>query len=144
MREYLKEKGMHTEFESMSKNELDSVLSSFYVEARTKTGELYKKTSLDSIKYGLNRFLKQKSQTGTFDLLTDAAFDQSNEAYKTALREIKAAGKAEIAHYPPIPEADMEKLSNTSMSTHPLGSKTKYSGMLAIISENGGEKTSAL
>ena len=113
LRDYLKEKGMNTAFESLSKNELDSVLSSFWVEARTKTGELYKKTSLDSIRYGLNRFLKQNSQTGTFDLLTDAAFDKSNESYKTALRVIKAAGKSEIDHYPPVPKSDLEKLSKS-------------------------------
>ncbi len=35
----------------------------------------------------LNRFLKQKSQTGTFDLFTNAALDKSNESFKTAQRE---------------------------------------------------------
>ena len=147
LREYLKEKGMNTDFESLSKNELDSVLSSFYVEARTKTGELYKKTSLDSIRYGLNRFLKQKSQTGTFDLLTDAAFDKSNESYKTALRVIKAAGKSEIDHYPPVPESDLEKLSKSlyfNVNT-PVGLQNKVQwDARYYFGKRGGENISTM
>ena len=42
-RAYLKEKCFDTNFEHFSKEDLDKKLSKFYVEARTKDGELYKK-----------------------------------------------------------------------------------------------------
>ena len=108
-RAYLKEKCFDTNFENFSKEELDKKLSKFYVEARTKDGELYKKTSLDAFRYGLNRYLK-KTSTSTFDLLKDPAFADSNDCFKVALKEIKSAGKAEIDHKPPLSESDRQKL----------------------------------
>ena len=39
-REYLKEKEQETHFETFTKGELNKHLSTFYVEARTKYGEL--------------------------------------------------------------------------------------------------------
>ena len=111
-RAYLLEKGKPIDFERYSKADLDGVLCSFYLEARTKSGELYKKNSLDSFRYGLNRFLKRTGHTGTetFDLLTDPAFTKSTEAFKIAIRELKAAGKAEVKHYEPLSDADRQKL----------------------------------
>ena len=63
LREYLKEKGKDIHFENLSKYDLDELLSGFYIEARTKEGTLYKKTSLESVRYGLNRFLKSLEHT---------------------------------------------------------------------------------
>lgn len=50
-RAYLTEKEMRTDFETFSTEDLDKALESFYVEARTKTGELYKRCSLDAFRY---------------------------------------------------------------------------------------------
>ena len=109
-REYLREKGKPTHFETYSKKDIDQALTGFYVEARTREGQLYKKTSLESFRYGLNRYLKRSSQCPTFDLLKDPDFSNSNESFKVALQELKAEGKAEIIHYPPLTETDRQKL----------------------------------
>ena len=109
-RAYLKEKCFETNFENFPKEVLDEKLSKFYVEARTKDGELYKKTSLDAFRYGMNRYLKKTSRSSTFDLLRDPTFTKSNESFKVALKEIKSAGKAEIDHKPPLSESDRQKL----------------------------------
>ena len=110
LRAYLLEKGRATDFENYSKEELDRVLRGFYLEARTKDGQLYKKSSIESFRYSLNRFLKRTPTTQNFDLLNDSDFSKSNESFKIAVREIKAAGKAEITHYPALSDADREKL----------------------------------
>ena len=56
-RAYLIEKTIPEDFENFSASRLDSVLAKFYAESRSKTGELYKRTSLSSIGHGLNRHL---------------------------------------------------------------------------------------
>jgi hypothetical protein len=38
---------------------------------------------------------------------------EANECYKTAMAEIKAAGKGDITHYPEIETEDLTKLCNT-------------------------------
>ena len=109
-RDYLKEKGVNTMFENFTKGELDTTLSSFYIEARTRQGDLYKATSMQSFRYGLNRYLKKTEEHTRTDLILDAAFVASNESFKVAMQEIKKAGKAEIDRFPPITEADRQKL----------------------------------
>ena len=111
LRDFLKEKDKDTHFEQLSKKELDEVLASFYINARTKDGNLYKKTSLESIRYGLNRFLKsQVDIEDKFDIIDDAAFVKSNESFKIALKEIKKEGRAAIEHHEPISDTDRQKL----------------------------------
>ncbi|KAK7094075.1 hypothetical protein V1264_007745 [Littorina saxatilis] len=112
-RDYLAEKGKPVSFEQYEKKELDAALSSFYIEARTKTGEIYKKTSLDAVRYGINRHLKSSPQNKDFDILTDPSFASSNEMFKVAMREIKAQGKAAINHHPPMSDIDRNKLYNS-------------------------------
>ncbi|KAK7092669.1 hypothetical protein V1264_008380 [Littorina saxatilis] len=64
-RHYLKEKGKGEDFEAMSKNELNSTLGSFYLEARSESGDLYKRKTLEGIRYGLNRHLSRHRTTTT-------------------------------------------------------------------------------
>ena len=52
---YLKEKNEDEQFDSMTKAKLDGVLAKFYAEARQENGTLYKRTSLCSLRHGLNR-----------------------------------------------------------------------------------------
>jgi hypothetical protein len=59
LRDYLAAKGKPTNFASFAKDELDAKLADFYFEVRTaKTNQLYKKTSFEGLRYGINRFLK--------------------------------------------------------------------------------------
>lgn len=119
-REYLKEKNQPQDFENFTKQQLNLALSTFYVEARTKTGEIYKKTSLETLRYGLNRHMK--SEKG-IDILDDAEFASANEAFKIALLEIKQVGKAAIDHHPPLTDADRQKIYTSRLlsPTYPQG-----------------------
>jgi hypothetical protein len=56
-RSYLREKDITEEFENLPNEELDKILSTFYTEARTESGKKYKKSSLVSIRHGINRYL---------------------------------------------------------------------------------------
>ena len=101
---------MNTQFETLPKKELDTVLSKFYLEARTKDGQLFKKSSIEGIRYSLNRFLKKLPNNETFDLLKDTSFAKSNDSFKLALQEIKNAGRAETEHHEPLSDSDRQKL----------------------------------
>lgn len=57
-RSYLSEKNMETDFEMFDVARLAKILSHFYMDARTKSGDLYKATSLTNTRHALNRYLK--------------------------------------------------------------------------------------
>ncbi|KAK7105841.1 hypothetical protein V1264_017169 [Littorina saxatilis] len=109
-RHYLKEKGKGEDFEAMSKNELNSTLGSFYMEARSESGDLYKRKTLEGIRYGLNRHLKSPPHNNDFDIVRDSDFSVANEMFKAAVKELKQQGKGNITHYEPMAEADRQKL----------------------------------
>ncbi|VDH93435.1 Hypothetical predicted protein, partial [Mytilus galloprovincialis] len=67
-REYLTEKSLSLDFESYDDAQLDDVLSKFYMEMRNKNGEMYKKTTMQSYRQGLQRHL---SKTRDIDILKD-------------------------------------------------------------------------
>ena len=60
--DYLTSKHMSADFESLSKAELDNVLSRYYVELRNKKGEMYKKSTLIAYRNGLQRHLEKTTQ----------------------------------------------------------------------------------
>lgn len=108
-RDYLGEKGKNVDFANYNKDELDEALSGFYLEARTKDGKLYKRASLDTIRYGLNRYLKNVCGKD-FDITSDSGFARSLESYKVAIREIKAEGRGDVEHKPHMSDSDRQKL----------------------------------
>ena len=110
LREYLQEKKLDTKFEEFSAPELNAALELFYINIRSKEGEIYKTSSLDAIRYGLNRYLKAPPLNKKFDLLKSPEFTSSNEAFKVAKKEAKSEGKGETDSYPPIDHDDLEKL----------------------------------
>ena len=69
---------------------------------------MYKTSSLENFRYGLNRYLKAPPHLKTFDIIKDSLW--SNESFKTAISELKTAGKGDVQHYPAIEECDLRKL----------------------------------
>lgn len=103
LRDYLLEKGLSVQFEDFPP---DSVLGKFYVEARNKNGELYKKSSMQTIRHGISRFLSDKLD---IDILRDVRFKQSNVVFKAMGKELKRQGLWGVNHYPPIDDIDLKK-----------------------------------
>ena len=107
LKTYLEDKNQDKDFEFFSIHRLAETLCSFYLDVRTKEGELYKALSLENIRHSLNRYLKSPPHLKQFDLITSAEFSAANEHFKLAMIEIKAAGKVEVEHYPEIEQADL-------------------------------------
>ena len=58
---YCDEKNIKLNFETISKTELDDILTKFYVEVRKQNGDFYKKTSFYSLRFSLQRKMKEIS-----------------------------------------------------------------------------------
>lgn len=58
MREYLKESGQDSKFEEYGEVRLNEVLGQFYINVRKPDGNHYKISSLENLRYGLNRYLR--------------------------------------------------------------------------------------
>ena len=111
-REYLSAKNRPEDFENFEKDELGNVLSRFYVEARRSDGNHYKTSSLNGVRAGLNRHLKQNYYLGsrTIDIIRDKDFVAANMAFRAAIVELKKIGKGDVQHHQAIDENDIAKL----------------------------------
>ncbi|XP_062603966.1 uncharacterized protein LOC134265768 [Saccostrea cucullata] len=113
LRDYLKEKKQALDFENFDAHQLNEVLSHFYLDLRKIDGELYKSSSLENTRYGLNRYLKAPPFLKTFDIIKDPEFYSCNESFKTAMAELKKEGRGDVEHYPCIEDCDIKKLYNS-------------------------------
>ena len=111
-REYLSAKNRPEDFENFEKDELGNALSRFYVEARRSDGNHYKTSSLNGVRAGLNRHLKQNYYlgSGTIDIIRDKDFVAANMAFRAAIVELKKIGKGDVQHHQAIDENDIAKL----------------------------------
>ena len=105
---YLREKNLSESFESLSNDDLDKVLCKFYTEVRTENGELYKKSSLISIRHGINRHLSNLSEGK--DIIHGSDLSESKKVFAADSKELKRQGKGGVEHYPPIELPDLQKL----------------------------------
>jgi hypothetical protein len=105
-RAYLREKGLSEDFESLPIPELNSIISRFFAEARQENGDLYRRSSMFSIRHGLNRYLATKS----IDLIHNPAFREANDTFLAVVKELKRQGLGSIDHYPPMDREDLVKM----------------------------------
>ena len=110
LKTYLEEKGIATPIESIEAEDLAKILETFYFDARTQSGELYKRSSLENLRHGINRYLRSPPFNKEFDIIKDAVFRTANDNYHAALNELKSEGKGDTEHYPPISDEDLRKL----------------------------------
>ncbi|CAJ0930950.1 unnamed protein product [Ranitomeya imitator] len=95
-REYLSEKAQSPDFESMDKEALCRVLRSFYAEARSKSGQLYSKSSLISIRSSLNRYLNEPPYCRTLDLTKDPELRSANLTLAAVIRKLEEQGAGPV------------------------------------------------
>lgn len=112
LRDYMTEKGYDPRFEKLDKRALNNVLRKFYVEARKKNGDLYKKSALSCIRFGINRHLQYRRNV---DILNDPEFVDANEVFKAQIVELKRLGKGEVDHSTDITPADLQKLYSSGV-----------------------------
>ncbi|XP_041354731.1 uncharacterized protein LOC121372471 [Gigantopelta aegis] len=115
-RRYLKKKKWPENFETFEPAELCKCLCHFFMDVRKEDGEVYKESSLQYFRYGLNRYLRSAPFNREFDITRDAAFKRVAKCYKDAIRNIRATGKI-LNHHPIISDEDRHKLYNSCYMT---------------------------
>ncbi|KAL4630973.1 BTB/POZ domain-containing protein KCTD1 isoform X1 [Arapaima gigas] len=114
-REYLSEKAQSPDFESMDKEALCAVLRSFYAEARSKSGQLYSKSSLISIRSSLNRYLNEPPYCRTLDLTKDPELRSANLTLAAVIRKLEEQGAGPVVQKQAITRGDLRKLYASSV-----------------------------
>ncbi|MGH0133412.1 UNVERIFIED_CONTAM: hypothetical protein FKN15_029669 [Acipenser sinensis] len=114
-REYLSEKSQSPDFENMDKEALCKVLRSFYAEARSKSGQLYSKSSLISIRSSLNRYLNEPPYCRTLDLTKDPELRSANLTLAAVIRKLEEQGAGPVVQKQAIARADLRKLYTSSV-----------------------------
>ena len=105
---YLKEKEINVDPAIILKENLNDILKQFYVEVRQSDGRLYRKSSLSSIRFGLQRKFKEIKMD--LDIISDPAFMEANTIFKAQCIQLKQKDMAKVDHKPPITPEDISKL----------------------------------
>ena len=113
---FLEEKYPDINIEVITKFELNDILSKFYVEVRKKNGDMYTKSSMNSIRFGIQRKFKQ--MRANFDIIEDTEFSSSSEMFKAQCIHLKRQGLAKVEHKPSIKRSDMIKLYTSPVLSH--------------------------
>ena len=110
------------QFETMSKMDLATLLCHFYVGARSKSGDVYKTTTLNSVRFGLARYIKK---TLAIDIISDPEFTKANEIFKAQTFEMKKHGRGGIEHHIEVEPEDLRKLYRSFNLSTPVGLQEK-------------------
>ena len=109
MSEFTKDRGKQdVDLVSLSTEELNIILQDFYANVKAKNGEMYKKNLLLNLRQGLNRYFKDNDKR--FDIISDSAFDMTNNCFKVLLRKTREVGKGAVDHHEAIFLEDLKKL----------------------------------
>ena len=91
--------------------ELDNLPSRFWGSLRKDDGTLFKKKSLQSIKFGIWKMFKAKE----IDISSSKEFHKFNNMYKAVLKQVKTDGKGTVKHKPPVNNNDMRKIRENGL-----------------------------
>ncbi|KAJ7986373.1 hypothetical protein DPEC_G00339240 [Dallia pectoralis] len=114
-REYLSDKAQSPDFETLDKDALCAVLRSFYAEARSKSGQLYSKSSLISIRSSLNRYLNEAPYSRTLDLTKDPELRSANATLAAVIRKLEEQGAGPVVQKQAITRADLKEIYTSSV-----------------------------
>ncbi|XP_033641142.1 probable fumarate hydratase, mitochondrial isoform X1 [Asterias rubens] len=109
---------------ALAKRDLDEFLCRFYASLRKHDGELYTKSSMQGIRYGLQRHFQALRK---WNICNIESFPQSNIFFKTMLVKLDREGKGKIKHKSPISAADMDRIlaSDDLDTSTPTGLQNK-------------------
>ena len=110
-RDFLIQKNEPEEFETYTKQKLDEMLRLFYASIRKKDGEMMKKSSVNLLKYGLAKHLKETAQ---IDINIDPVCASSKGVFSAVLTDMKKKGFGAVKHKPAIFQEDLIKLYDVS------------------------------
>ena len=99
----------------MPKENLNKVLSKFYVEVRRRDGVPYSKVGLASLRAGLQRHLSNEPWSVNYILVGDLAFKESNDTMAGINKLSSRQGLDVVKHHDPIEAQDIETLRTTGV-----------------------------
>lgn len=97
----------------MTVGQLDMNLKRFYVEARTKTGDLYSKSTLLGFRHSIERYLNAPPLNRGIKISKDPRFQRSNDMLNAQITAVKRSGKQNTVHKPAIESEDLLKLKHS-------------------------------
>ena len=109
----------------MPLEELRELLKKIYVEARRKDKNMYSKSSLIAIRFGLCKFIQ--FHRPELDIINGSNLKDANLVFYSKIVELKRLGKAKIEHKPPIVSEDLNKLYHSIAfdTESPIGLQNK-------------------
>ena len=90
----------------MTVEQLDINLKRFYAEARSKTGEIYSKSTLLGFRHSIERFLNAPPFNKGLKIAKDPRFQRSNDMLNAQIAALKRSGKQNTVHKPPITKSE--------------------------------------
>ena len=110
---YCAEKDVEMDIITIDAVLLNETLTQFYAEIRKADGSYYKTTSMRSLRYGLQRKIKQTRKD--IDIIDDIQFKRCNEVFAAQLVHLKKIGLAKVVHKPPISKHDLALLYSSGV-----------------------------
>ena len=115
--EFLEECKIEKEsLKSKTKTELNELLEKFYASCKKKDGSDYCSSSLNSIRYSLNRVF-QEMFNSSINIVQDPEFSKSKDVFKATQVRLKREGKAKINHTPVIEKCHLEIINDIRCDT---------------------------
>jgi hypothetical protein len=105
-RTFLAKNYQNHNFESFTCDVLDDRLKAFYAGSRKTDGTQFKKTALQSIRYGVKKHIVE---TMDLDISDKTRFPNSNKMYEAVLVDMKKKGLGVVDNKPPIAQDDLKK-----------------------------------
>ncbi|XP_030837911.1 uncharacterized protein LOC100891607 isoform X2 [Strongylocentrotus purpuratus] len=109
-------------FEDIDNKALDVLLSNFYKAARNKKGDLYALKSMQSIRFGLQRYFLESRG---IDIIRSDEFSLSHKTFGAVSRKLKRFGKDKVRHHPQITVDDMARMQASLDLSIPQGLQHK-------------------
>ena len=106
--EYMGEKGVEGRFVELEKQQMNDLLSKFYLDARDNNGEVYHSNTLNHIRYALRREVMET--TPEVDIIRNSSFAEANKLYEASKVQSKVNNRGITIHYPTIEDEDVAAL----------------------------------
>ena len=85
-------------------------MEKFYAEVKNAEGNQYSKSTFTGLRASLNRYLRAPPHSKNICLMSNPDFHRSNQMFIAVLKKLKREGMDRTKRYPPIAEADLNKL----------------------------------
>ena len=98
------------DFELLSDQNLNELLTIFYAEIRSEKGERLSPSTMNTIRSGISRHLESPPYKRNVSLFNNPLYASSNKMFFSVIKQIKEEGGDKTRHYPAIEERDLEKI----------------------------------